>query len=416
MEFDTWFHQTSLKSLDSHSAVVEVPNKFIANWFRDNYLKDLKISFKEILKETPDIVFIYTKNQKKQGLSKAKQGKKPNLYMQNSINRTFTFDNFITGECNRFAFSSAYEVSERPGNKYNPLFIFCSSSLGKTHLLHSIGNHLLKKNQACRAEYIASEIFISDYNRFARDKNFSTFKKKYKNLDILLFDDIQHLSGRSTVQEVFLSIMKSFFENNKQIIITGDRPPTRLKEISPHLKSRLGSGLITEIKDIDLKTKTDIIKQKISECSTDIPDDIISFLLKTSNNIKILMKNIVRIETYASLNKKILNISAIKSFIKDRNNIELDHKDIQSVTSGYFNISMADLLSNKKKRLYSYPRQLAMFLCRKHLDISFKEIGRLFGNRDHSTILYAIKKIEKLRKLDKKIREDLNNIEKLLVL
>ena len=128
------------------------------------------------------------------------------------------------------------------------------------------------------------------------------------------------------------------------------------------------------------------------------------------------MKNIVRIETYASLNKKMLNISAIKSFIKDRNNIELDHKDIQSVTSGYFNISMADLLSNKKKRLYSYPRQLAMFLCRKHLDISFKEIGRLFGNRDHSTILYAIKKIEKLRKLDKKIREDLNNIEKLLVL
>jgi len=288
--------------------------------------------------------------------------------------------------------------------------------LGKTHLLHSIGNHLLKKNQACRAEYIASEIFISDYNRFARDKKFSTFKKKYKNLDILLFDDIQHLSGRSTVQEEFLSIMKSFFENNKQIIITGDRPPTRLKEISPHLKSRLGSGLITEIKDIDLKTKTDIIKQKISECSTDIPDDIISFLLKTSNNIKILMKNIIRIETYASLNKKMLTISAIKSFIKDRNNIELDHKDIQSVTSGYFNISMADLLSNKKKRLYSYPRQLAMFLCRKHLDISFKEIGRLFGNRDHSTILYAIKKIEKSRKLDKKIREDLNNIEKLLVL
>ena len=197
------------------------------------------------------------------------------------------------------------------------------------------------------------------------------------------------------------------------MVITGNISPDELKSINSYLKSRLGWGLIAEIQEPDHNTKIDIIKKKSEEININIPDDVIFFLSKSNNDIKNLIKNIVRLEVYTSLNKCDTNISIVKSLIKNRESVEIGIEDIKHITAGYFNISVTDLISNKKKRFYSYPRQLAMYLSRKYTNLSFKEIGDSFGNKDHSTVIYAVRRIEKYKDKEKKIRDDLKKIENL---
>jgi chromosomal replication initiator protein len=412
-EIKTWFSHTTCNRLDNNIAVIEVPNKFVANWLRDNYLKDINISFKEILKETPEIHFKYIKRQPFHLSNGLQKQQKNILHFDNNINMAMNFDNFITGDCNIFAYSSAIEISNRPGSSYNPFYIYSKLGIGKTHLLNAIGNNILKKDPSVKVFYVHSKRFIYEYNYQLRNKDLNEFKKKYHNIDILLFDDIQDLENDNKLQELFLYIFDDIYSEEKQIVITGDRAPNRLKDINTQLRSRLGWGLLAEIKEFDYKLKYNIVKSKIKQNNINIPNDIISLLLKSNNNIKIILKNIIRIETYLSINNNI-NISLIKSLIKDREDNKIEIKDIQSIIAKYFNLSISDIISDKKKKIYSYPRHLAMYLSRKYTDLSFQEIGFLFGDRDHTTVIYALKKIEKMRNLDKDIKKDINNIENLL--
>jgi len=413
-EIKTWFSNTTCDRLDNNIAIIEVPNKFVANWLKDNYIRDINSSFKKILKETPEIHFKYNKKQYISVSKKSKKNEKNIIPFENNLNKKMNFDNYITGEFNRFAFSSAMEISKSPGNYYNPLYIFSKFSIGKTHLLNAIGNYILKKDQSLKVCYVFSKTFIFVFNNLLRKNNLNEFKNKYHNLDVLLFDDIQYLENRNKLQEEFLSIFNDIYGENKQIVVTGDRPPSRLKNINAQLKSRLGSGLLVEVKDFDYKTKYSIIKNKIKDIDINIPNDIISLLLKSNSNIKILLKNIIRLETYISLNKSNINMSLVKSLIKNSDHTNIGVGDIQSLTAKYFNISTSDIISHKKKNIYSYPRHLAMYLSRKHTDLSFKEIGYLFGDRDHTTVIYAFKKIDKIKNLKKEIKNDLNNIENFL--
>ncbi len=412
-EIKTWFSKTTLKIVENNNAaIIEVPNKFVANWLKDNYLNDIKKSLKSILNHTADIEFRTT--QKDFPISAQINPKNKQGSFKNNLNSSMTFDNYITGGCNRFAFYSALEISNRPGRHYNPLFIFSESSMGKTHLLNAIGNHFYNKDQHLRVKYVNSKKFISDFNISLRNNYFNDFRQNYHDIDILLFDDIHHLINRYRLQEEFLSIFNHLYGDNKQIAITGDRPPNRLKDINPQLKSRLGCGLITEIKEIDSETKINIINYKFNDVNIDIPNDIISFLVKSNNDMNKLLKNIVRLKTFISLNNGNINLSSVKSIIKNRDSVEIGIKDIKSITSNYFNISITDLISNKKKKIYSYPRHLAMYLCRKYTNLSLQEIGYQFGDRDHSTVIYATKKIERSKMKDKEMRDDLTNIEKIL--
>jgi|GEM_PF-3560083 len=408
-DIKTWFSQTTLDSLDNNLAVIAVPNKFVANWLRDHYLDDLRNSFKAVLKKTPEIHFQF--NQKDANNQNQKDRKNGNDYKSN-LNKLMNFDNLIVGDFNRFAFSSAVEISNNIGGCYNPLYIYSKSGHGKTHLLNAIGNHILNKNQELKVEYIYSKKFIADFNYALMTKNIDKFREKYNNLDILLFDDIGYLINKK-IQEEFLQIYNKLYDEKKQIVITGENPPNKLSNINRQLASRLGWGLLTEIKEIDQKNKYNIIKYKLKEKKINIPNDIIFYLTKSTNNIKTLLKNLIRIETYISLNGGDVNISIVKSIIKDGNYLDINVKDIQVLISGYFNISISDLISNKKTSKYSYPRHLAMFLCRKYTDMSFQNIGYQFGNRDHSSIIYAIKKIGKSK--NKQIINDLYNIENLLI-
>ena len=413
-EFHTWFSQTSLKKLSPDLAIIEVPNKFFSHWLRDKYIGDIKKTFKNILNQTPEIRFTYNHPLDTPPPPESPTTRKPDTYLGNSLHPSMTFDRFITGEYNRFAWSSALEVANRPAHIYNPLYIFSELSLGKTHLLNAIGNHVVSKGQISSVKYVSSDSFTSDFTYSLRNKKHYEFRDKYRNLDFLLFDDVQLLANRKKTQEEFLSIFDFIYGANKQIVISGDRPPNKLKNINSQLKSRLGCGLLTEIQLPDQERKISIIKEKMREENIDIPDDVIFFLAKSSSDIKTLIKNIVRLETYASLNNREINISALKSFIKTYSVIDIGVEDIKSLTAGYFNISSSDLTSTKRKRAYSYPRQIAMYLCRKYTDLSFKDIGDSFGHKDHSTVIYAIRRIEKYKSQRKDIRDDLKNIENLI--
>lgn len=414
--FKTWFSQTTLGKIEENSAVINVPNKFIAHWLNDNYINEIKNSFKTILNKVPEIHFHY-----KNGLTEKNElhnniSKKTDQFFLNNLNSDMNFECFITGKCNKFAYSSAYKVATKPTSNYNPLYIYSKTSLGKTHLLNAIGNYFARYEKSMKVGYLSSNIFISDYMFSIKNKNIHRFRDKYARLNIFLLDDIHLLSNHKNLQEEFLSIFDTFYNEKKQIVITGERSPGGLKSFNPHIISRLGSGVLTEIQSPDKDIKIKIIEDRLKSDNliTFVPNDIITFLAQHSNDLKILIKNISRLKTYLSLNNGDINISIAKSLFTNSNKSNIEVKDIQSITAGYFNIPISEMLSHKKKKVYSYPRQLAMYICKNHTYLSLQEIGALFENRDHSTVIYSVKQIEKKIHKDKNILNDINNLTKLI--
>jgi chromosomal replication initiator protein len=413
-ELNTWFSQATLRKSNPDLAIIGVPNKFIANWLREKYYIQIKNAFEATLNRSPQLRFIYDHPADTVASPEAEPSLKQEVYSKPHLDPSMTFDRLHMGECNRFACSSALEVANRPAEQYNPFYIFSDLSLGKTHLLNAIGNHVRSKNPYSHVRYLSSNTFTSDFTYSVKNKNLQGFREKYCGLDLLLLDDVQLLGNRKRTQEEFLFIFNALYGAKKQMVISGDRPPNQLVKMNSRLKSRLGWGLISEIEVPDQSTKIQIIREKAKEDGISIPDDVIFFLAKSNRDIKGLIKNIVRIETYASLNRGDINISRVKSLIKDDRRKEAGMDDVKSITAGYFNISLSQLISNKKQRIYSYPRQIAMYLCRKYTHTSFKQIGDAFGNKDHSTVIYAVNRIEKYRHRKKEIREDLNKLEDLL--
>lgn len=412
-DFKTWFSRTTLQKLEPGQAVIGVPNKYVSNWLQEKYLPEITKSFKKILKQEPDICFSHQKPPIKKRSPSATPIEKRDPTLKHFLDPSMTFHRFIMGKGNRFARTSSMEVSKGTNNDYNPLYIYCHLGLGKTHLLHAIGNYIISNDPSPRIRYLTSDTFTADFSNSAKNKKLHEFREKYCSLDVLLFDDVHLLDNRKRTQEEFLSIFNALHGAKKRVVLAGQRPPTHLKNLNSQLKSRLGSGLITEIQVPDQETKINIIKKTTKEQGINIPEDVVFFLANTNNDIKSLMKNIIKIGTYASLNQRTINISTVKSFMKGKNKFEIDIDDIKTILAEYFNISVMDLVSNKKRRSYSYPRQLAMYLARKYTRLSFKEMGTSFGNKDHSTVIYAVQRIEKCKE-QKNVRDDLMKIENLL--
>ncbi len=413
-EFKTWFSQATLRKSSPDLAIIGVPNKFVAHWLREKYYIQIRNAFQAILNRPPELHFIYDHPADTVESPDAEPSQKREVYGDPRLDPSMTFGRLHMGECNRFACSSALEVANKPAEQYNPFYIYSDLSLGKTHLLNAIGNHVLNNNPYSHVRYLTSNTFTSDFTYSIKNKNLQAFRERYCGLDLLLLDDVQLLGNRKKTQEELLFIFNALYGAGKQIVISGDSPPNQLPRMNARLKSRLGSGLISEIEVPDQSTKIHIIRKKAKEDGIAIPDDVIFFLAKSNRDFKGLVKNIVRIETYASLNRGDLNISTVKSLIKDDLRKEAGMEDVKSITAGYFNISLSELISNKKQRIYSYPRQVAMYLCRKYTDSSFKQIGDAFGNKDHSTVIYAVNRIEKYKGRKKETREDLNKLEDLL--
>ena len=322
-------------------------------------------------------------------------------YSRSFLNPKYTFDNFVIGNNNKFAQAAAYAVAESPATAYNPLFIYGGVGLGKTHLMHAIGNKIIQKNPNAKVLYVTSENFINELVNLIKDANYKNelFRNKYRNIDVLLIDDIQFIAGKKTGQEEFFHTFNALHQNGKQIIISSDRPPRDIPLLEERLKSRFEWGILADISMPDYETRLAILRRKVQADKILIDDYILSVIAtKIDSNIRELEGALNKIVAYASLTHSPITIEIAEKSINDivlQKEKVISSDYIQDVVAKYFNIDKKDLISSKKSNDIAYPRQIAMYLCRNVAGLSLPKIGADFGNRDHTTVMHAVNKIEK---------------------
>lgn len=317
------------------------------------------------------------------------------------LNPKYSFDNFVIGGSNRFAHAAAVAVAEAPAKAYNPLFIYGESGLGKTHLLHAIGHYAQVLYPGVRVRYVSSEEFTNDFINSIANNQGTQFHNRYRNIDILLIDDIQFLQGKAETQEAFFHTFNTLHDHSKQVVITSDLPPKHLTGFEDRMRSRFEWGLITDIQAPDLETRIAILRKKAQSDRLQIPDEILEFIAsKASANIRELEGTLIRVTAFASLNGQVVDMPLVQTVLKDlitldENNV-ISPTDIITHTADYFKVSVDDLYGSSRSQSLATARQIAMYLCRDLTSLSLPKIGQLFGGRDHTTVMYAHKKISQL--------------------
>lgn len=424
LSFDTWFADTKLCKLDDGKAYIIVPMPIHKKHLIDNY-KDLIIqklnditgtNFELILLLNEEIETEIPPDKPKIEIFEGV----PSEHINSNLNNKYTFDNFIVGNSNKFAHAAALSVAENPGNMYNPLFIYGNSGLGKTHLMHAIGNYIIN-NSNRKVLYVTSDQFIQDFIGINKKDDSGTnfnyvdfFKNKYRSIDVLIIDDIQFLGGATQTQQEFFHTFNTLYNDSKQIIISSDRSPDDLKLLEDRLRTRFCWGLTVNIFPPDFSLRTEIIKKKIiaGNFEKEIPDDVIQYIASNiGTDVRQLEGSITRLIAYSTImgGAEItldLAIDALKDFISKGMGEKNDIHRIQKIVSEYFQISVEDIRSKKRSSNISFPRQIAMYLCRSMTTESFPKIGTEFGGKDHSTVMHSVEKIEN----EIKVNKDLANI------
>lgn len=339
----------------------------------------------------------YEENEEEDNLSFSKTEN----YSKSFLNPKYTFDTFVIGNNNKFAQAAAYAVAEAPAKAYNPLYIYGGVGLGKTHLMHAIGNHIIKNNPSQRILYVTSETFINDLVNHIKDPSVKNdaFRKKYRDIDVLLVDDIQFIAGKKTGQEEFFHTFNDLHQNGKQIIISSDKPPRDIPLLEERLKSRFEWGILADVSVPDYETRLAILRRK-TELENIIVDDYILSIIATriDSNIRELEGSLNKIIAYANLTHSAITIEivekALNDYVKQKEKV-ISADYIQEIVSKYFNIDKKDLVSSKKSNDIAYPRQIAMYLCRNVAQMTFPKIAEAFNKKDHTTVMYAYNKIEK---------------------
>jgi len=334
---------------------------------------------------------------------------------ESNLNEKQRFDTFVVGNSNRFAAAAAQAVAVNPGNTYNPLFIYGNSGLGKTHLMHAIGNAVLSANPSAKVKYITSETFTNEMINAIKNNTFNDFREKYRTIDCLIIDDIQFLEKKERTQEEFFHTFNALKESNKQIVVSSDRPPKDMDELEERLRSRFVSGLTVDIQPPDLETRIAIIRKKAELENINMPNDVIQIIATSiNNNIRMIEGAFNRIVAYANLMNMPINREITLKILDDfsvqtKNNVTID-KIIEYVCKIY-NMQYDDIIGKKRPKNIAMARQVAMYLCRKITDASLPKIGQAFGGRDHTTVIHAYEKIEKMRKEDKSFENQLQQYE-----
>ncbi len=317
------------------------------------------------------------------------------------LNAKYTFDTFVIGSSNRFAHAAAVAVAEQPARAYNPLFIYGGSGLGKTHLLHAIGHYTRTLYQGTRVRYVSSEEFTNEFINSIRDDKASAFQRRYRDVDVLLVDDIQFLSGKVQTQEEFFHTFNTLHNANKQIVITSDLPPKLLQDFEDRMRSRFEWGLITDVQPPDLETRIAILRKKSMQERLVAPPEVLEYIAsKVSSNIRELEGALIRVTAFASLNRQPVDMSITEVVLKDlfpsEAGPEITAAQIMAATATYFGVTVDDLCGSSRSRVLVTARQIAMYLCRELTDLSLPKIGQAFGGRDHTTVMHADRKIRQL--------------------
>ena len=430
ISFNTWFKDASLINIENNKAIIQVPMMLQKNLLMKNYYDLIEETFLSLTGKNYEISFVLEEEMNKQILEEKKaeeENKKSTQVFNNSnLNNKYTFNNFIVGESNRFAQTAGLAVAQNPGELYNPLFIYGKSGVGKTHLMHAIGNYI-KDNSKLNVLYVTSDEFTTDFtgirNVSGNNQNYvEYFKDKYRNVDVLIIDDIQFLAGAEKTQQEFFNTFNFLYSSNKQIIISSDRSPDDLKLLEDRLRTRFAWGLPVDILPPDLLLKKQIIKNKINghDVAKKIDDNVIEFIANScENDVRHLEGAITRLYAYtAIMGIKQITLDVAMEALKDYTNkniyITNDISKIQKKVSEYYNITIQDLKSKKRTSNINYPRQIAMYLCRMLTEESLIKIGLEFGGRDHATVIHAVDKITNDLKENKKLKEIISNIKDML--
>lgn len=425
LSYDTWFKETKLHKLGNGKAQIIVPMLIHKKHLMDSYSELITNKLYDITNSNYELSFLLIEEveeeeKKEEIIEQIPINTNNNMKVQTNLIKEYEFENFIVGNSNKFAHAAALSVAEHPGTMYNPLFLYGDSGLGKTHLMHAIGNYITK-NSNKKVLYVTSEQFIEEFVKSTRkddnEQNFNYvefFKNKYRSIDVLIIDDIQFLGGAQQSQQEFFHTFNNLFNDNKQIIIASDRSPTDLSKLEDRLKTRFSWGLTVNIYPPEFSLRTEILRKKIvaGDFEQDIPDDVIEYIASNIGpDVRQLEGSITRLLAYSAImgGEKItldLAIDALKDFISKGIGEKNDIRRIQKIVAEYFQITIEDIRGKKRSANIAFPRQIAMYLCRTMTSESFPKIGTEFGGKDHSTVMFSVEKIEN----EIKVNKDLANI------
>ncbi|EDS76934.1 chromosomal replication initiator protein DnaA [Clostridium massiliodielmoense] len=422
VSFNTWIKSISPISITENTIKLEVPNDFTRGILESRY-KDLIINaIKLITSKKYNIEFsitseeIFNNNQ-----TNRTKSNNPNIVvndeMTSILNPKYTFDSFVIGNSNRFAHAASLAVAESPAKAYNPLFIYGGVGLGKTHLMHAIGHYILQNTPNAKVVYVSSEKFTNELINSIKDDKNEEFRNKYRNVDVLLIDDIQFIAGKERTQEEFFHTFNALYEADKQIILSSDRPPKEIPTLEDRLRSRFEWGLIADIQAPDFETRIAILKKKADVENLDIPNEVMVYIAtKIKSNIRELEGALIRIVAYSSLTNREISVDlaaeALKDIISSEQNKQVTIELIQDIVCNYFNLKIQELKSSRRTRNIAFPRQIAMYLSRKLTDMSLPKIGEEFGGRDHTTVIHAYEKISNILKKDESLRNVIDDLNK----
>jgi len=406
--FDLWFRPLRLVQLQDQKVILEVPNKFFKEWIEDHYPGIISDTMEQFInaqvavhykvcekKEDPVLKKVETRQENRRA-KLASRG----IY----LSPKFVFETFVVGASNQFANAAARAVADAPGKAYNPLFIYGGVGLGKTHLMNAIGNTIIDGKPDVKMLYAPAEQFTNEFVYSMRNDKMDEFKIKYRNLDVLIIDDIQFIAGKSGTQEELFHTFNALYDSQKQIVFSSDRPPKDIAPITERLRSRFGMGLIADIQIPDVETKMAILGKKSEIEGIVLPEDVSFFLAsKIKSNIRDLEACMIRLGAHSSLTGQIITVEMAKNVLRDLIHDEekaLTVEYIQKIVCGYFNLKIQDIKAKKRTRDIAFPRQVAMYLSKILTESSLSEIGKNFGGKDHSTVIHACKLIEERRGKD----------------
>lgn len=418
VQFSTWFRGTRLEHLEDKCALISVSNSYARDWLKNKYEKMILMAIKKVKPEIEKVTFQVASNKPMERLAlevKATPKDKGVTDRQsNNLNGHYTFENFVVGNNNSLAYAVAKEVADNPGKKHNPLFIYGGVGLGKTHLAQAIGQELYAKRPEARINYVSCETFTNDFISAIASKKMAEFKRNYRDVDILIIDDIQFLSSKEGSQEEFFHTFNSLHQKSRQIVMTADKIPQAIPALEGRLASRFGGGMVVDIQPPNFETRIAILKEKCREKSCFMSDETIEFIAKNiSSNIRELGGALNRLATHCQFNSVQPTPRLAEEVLKDlvsSSNRAVDTAEIISAVSKYFNIPQDEIVGKSRKKELILPRQISIFLIREQTNKSLPEIGKIFGGKDHTTVLHSEKKMSNEIKIDLALKSDIEKI------
>jgi len=425
--YETWLRPLRFVSREGSLLLVATPHKFFKQWIEENYMPELEESARMELGGNVAVEIVVGNEEEGEeerstpppdlSLNGRKDLKAPKPRMRNGeLNPRYTFDRFIVGAGNQFAQAASYAVANDPAKSYNPLFLYGGVGLGKTHLLHAIGILTQERNPGIRVSYITAEKFTNELVFSLRTNRMPDFKEKYRNVDMLLVDDVQFIAGKQRTQEEFFHTFNDLYSSRGQIVVSSDKFPKEIPDLEERIQSRFEWGLVADIQPPDLETRIAILNRKAEADQILLPPDVALFLATMiKNNIRELEGSLIRIGAHASLTKREINMDLAREVLSrllESSVREISPDAILKAVSEHFGVKVSDLRSGRKHKVVALPRQVAMFLMREMTKSSFPDIGQRFGGRDHSTVMYAVKMIEKKTKDDVSLRNSIETLRK----